>query len=254
MGKTVQGGGAVSRPKVSVLYAPGTNCHFELIEAFRLAGADASMVLLTADLLSGKRKLSGCDILALPGGFSFGDHIAAGRIFSLDLVHRLRDQLLEVRTKRIPVIGICNGFQVLVNTGLLPGTGEIGLPDALLDRNRVATFVSRWVTLVAQKSAGCIWTDGLDGRSFRMPTAHGEGRLLLPGSFDDKRTVFRYGSLSGTEEFPLNPAGSPAGRAGICDPSGLVLGLMPHPERAVYPWLGSEDGLAIFRAGVAAVK
>jgi phosphoribosylformylglycinamidine synthase subunit PurQ / glutaminase len=244
----------VSRPKVSVMYAPGTNCHFELIEAFRLAGADASVILLTADLIAGRRKLTDCDLLAIPGGFSFGDHIAAGRIFALDLVHRLRDQLLDVRRKRIPVIGICNGFQVLVNTGLLPGTGEIGLPDALLDRNRVATFVSRWVTLFAQNDTGCVWTKGLDGGSFRMPTAHGEGRLLFRGPFDEKRTVFRYGYTEGTEDFPANPGGSPGGRAGICDPTGLVLGLMPHPERAVYPWLGSEDGLAIFRAGVTAVR
>jgi phosphoribosylformylglycinamidine synthase I len=244
----------VSRPKVKVLYSPGTNCHFETIEAFRLAGADASITLLTADLLAGRLSLAGCDLLALPGGFSFGDHIAAGRIFALDLVHRLRDQVLEVRRRRIPVIGICNGFQVLVNTGLLPGTGDIGHPNALLDRNRVATFVSRWVTLVAQKDTGCVWTRGLEGRSFRMPTAHGEGRLLLPDSFDEKRTVFRYGTADGTEDFPANPGGSPLGRAGICDPSGLVLGLMPHPERAVFPWLGSEDGLAIFRAGVKAVQ
>ena len=244
----------MSCPKVSVMYAPGTNCHFELIEAFRLAGADASVTLLTTDLITGRKTLAGCDILALPGGFSFGDHIAAGRIFALDLVHRLRDQLLEVRRRRIPIIGICNGFQVLVNTGLLPGTGDIGLPNALLDRNRVATFVSRWVTLFAQKGSGCVWIRGLEGRSFRMPTAHGEGRLLLPDSFDEKQTVFRYGTAKGTEDFPANPGGSPAGRAGICDPSGLVLGLMPHPERAVFPWLGSEDGLAVFKAGVEAVR
>ena len=244
----------MSRPKVDILYAPGTNCHFELLEAFRLAGADPSLRLLTDDLIGGKRRMHDCDILALPGGFSFGDHIAAGRIFALDLVHRLRDQLLELRAKRIPVIGICNGFQVLVNTGLLPGTGRIGHPDALLDRNRVATFVSRWVTLFVQKGTDCLWTKGIEGRALRMPTAHGEGRLLLPDRYLERQTVFRYDCMEGTEDFPANPNGSPYGRAGICDPTGLILGLMPHPERAIYPWLGSEDGLEIFRAGVAAVK
>lgn len=244
----------MNRPKVNVLYAPGTNCHFELLEAFRLAGSDPKLCLLTDDLTGGKQKMVECDILALPGGFSFGDHISAGRILAIDLVHRFKDQLLKIREKRIPIIGICNGFQVLVNTGLLPGTGEIGRPDALLDRNRVATFVSRWVTLFAQKGTDCVWTKGLEGRPLRMPTAHGEGRLLLSRQFDEKRTVFRYGSAEGTEYFPANPNGSPAGRAGICDPTGLILGLMPHPERAIYPWLGSEDGLAVFRTGVGAVK
>jgi phosphoribosylformylglycinamidine synthase I len=244
----------VSRPRVHVLYAPGTNCHFEMMDAFRLAGAEPSLRLLTDDLIRGKVKFADCDMIAIPGGFSFGDHIAAGRIFALDLVHRLRDGLLEARQKQILMIGVCNGFQVLVNTGLLPGTSEIGNPDGLLDRNRVAVFVSRWVTLHAQAGSPCVWTKGLEGRSLRMPTAHGEGRLCVPDGFEDRNTVFRYGTLEGTEIYPDNPNGSIEGRAGICDPTGRILGLMPHPERAIYHWLGCEDGLAVFKAGVEAVK
>jgi phosphoribosylformylglycinamidine synthase subunit PurQ / glutaminase len=244
----------VRKPKVLVLYAPGTNCHFEMIEAFRMAGAEPSLCLLTDDLIRRRRSLSEADLIGFPGGFSFGDHLAAGRVFALDLVHRLKEGLMEAREKRILMIGVCNGFQVLVNTGLLPGTAEIGRPNALLDRNRVAKFVSRWVELHVQPGTPCVWTRGLEGKALSMPTAHGEGRLCLPEDFDDGRTVFRYGTAAGTESFPANPCGSPAGRAGICDPTGLILGLMPHPERAIHPWHGSEDGLEVYRQGVAEVR
>lgn len=243
----------MNRPRVKVLYAPGTNCHHETADAFHLAGAEPSICHLTGDLLAGKEKLFKSDILAIPGGFSFGDHLAAGRIFALDLITRLKDQLFEVREKCIPIIGICNGFQVLINTGLLPENGKIGHPTGILDQNLSAVFESRWVTLYVQKT-NCLWTQNLEGESLLMPVAHGEGRLLLPEDFDDKQTVFRYGTPSGTDTYPDNPNNSPEGRAGICDPSGRILGLMPHPERAIYPWLGSEDGLKIFKTGVESVK
>ena len=218
----------MSKPKVHVLYSPGTNCHHETAQAFSLAGADPVLCHLTADLLSERVAMSDCDMIAIPGGFSFGDHLAAGRIFAIDLIHRIQDQLLEVRAKKIPVIGICNGFQVLVQTGLLPGTGELGKPNAVLDRNMSAKFESRWIEIFTQNTS-CIWTQGLAEQSLKMPVAHAEGRLRLPSDFNDGNTVFRYGKSEGTMNYPDNPNGSQAGRAGIMDPSGTILGLMPHP-------------------------
>jgi len=237
------------KPKVKVLYAPGNNCHHELLQAFRMAGAEPTLCLLTADLLSGQQALTECDIIAIPGGFSFGDHVAAGRLFALELNTRLADQLKEAREKQIPMIGICNGFQILVNTGLLPGSAEVGQPDALLDTNATASFESRWVDMHIEKT-NCIWTQGLEGQTLSIPVAHGEGRLMLPENYDERLTVFRYDG----DGYPANPNGSLGNRAGITDATGRILGLMPHPERAIYNWSPSSQGLRLFETGVNAVK
>lgn len=243
----------MTRPKVFVLYAPGINCHQETMAAFEMAGGRPQLCHLTDDLLKGRFSLTDCDILAIPGGFAFGDHIAAGRIVAIDLITRLRDQLQAVREKGILVLGICNGFQILVNTGLLPGTSTVGEYDALLDRNRSAVFESRWIWMRVEPSC-CVWTEHLTGDILNVPVAHGEGRLRLPDGFDDRQTVFRYTGPNGETGYPYNPNGSPGDRAGICDPSGRILGLMPHPERALFPWFRSQDGIRLFRAGIDAVR
>jgi phosphoribosylformylglycinamidine synthase I len=236
------------KPKVYILYAPGNNCHHETAHAFKMAGASPEIVHLTDDLIGRKIKITDCDIMAIPGGFAFGDHLAAGRIFALDLVYRLQDALIDLREKRVPILGICNGFQVLVNTGLLPDN-QIGRPVCILDRNRSAVFESRWVTLRVNKT-NCIWTQGLENSTLHVPVAHGEGRLRVAEPFPDDQTVLQYHR----DEYPWNPNGSPGNRAGICDSSGTILGLMPHPERAIYSWNESQDGLNIFRQGVNAVR
>jgi phosphoribosylformylglycinamidine synthase len=240
------------KPRVKILYAPGINCHHETADAFRRVGAEPKFSHLF-DLILGKERLRDCDLLTIPGGFAFGDHAGAGRVLAIDLIHKIRDQLVETLERKIPILGICNGFQALAHTGLLPDGNAFGIPRVFLDRNRSAVFESRMTTVFVQESP-CLWTRGLAGRILRIPVGHGEGRLFITGDWDDRQTVLRFGLAEGSEEYPDNPNGSPGGRAGICDPSGRIFGLMPHPERAIYPWLESEDGLTIFQSGVDAVK
>ncbi len=238
----------MSEAVTALLYAPGTNCHEETAAALERAGGQSELVLLR-DLLSGASVLSRYQAAIIPGGFSYGDHLGAGRVFATVLVAQLRDQLTEFLDAGKPLLGVCNGFQVLSEAGILPGRAPGGHGMALLD-NESAHFEDRMVRLLVSDERSP-WTAGLSGRVLQMPSAHGEGRPLVgaaaPGC--GGRVTFRYVDAGGgpTAEYPHNPSGAPGGVAGVSDSSGLVLGLMPHPERASMSVHESQDGFEIFR-------
>ena len=255
----------MGKPRVMVLRAAGTNCDRETAEAFRLAGARAERVHVM-QAVTGERKLSEVDILVAPGGFSYGDDIAAGKVFAVELECRLGDALREFVAAGKLILGICNGFQVLIKTGLLPGPefGPAG-EAATLTWNFSGRFEDRWVHLSAPSNV-CVFTRGLE--TLELPVAHAEGRFVT-ASDSVRAKMHSQGQVSllysrpdgGEPAYPDDPNGSVDHIAGICDPTGRILGMMPHPERFVsryhHPrWTRQPandregDGLALFRNAV----
>jgi phosphoribosylformylglycinamidine synthase len=258
------------KPKALILRSAGANCDTETAHAFERAGATSELVHLNR-LLERPAALRDVQILAIPGGFSYGDDISAGKILARQLSHHLYEPLRDFIAAGKPIIGVCNGFQVLVKTDLLPGsincrTGQL----CTLTNNDRGRFVDRWVHLAAVSNK-CIWTAGL--ARLDLPIAHGEGKFVCAD--DDVRRALRandqialvYTKADGAPaqgEFPDNPNGSTDDIAGICDESGLIFGLMPHPERHLesfqhpaHAWqtsvkseLTAGAGLAIFQRGV----
>lgn len=257
------------KPTVLIPVAPGTNRNEEMAMAFRAAGAETNQVPL-AVLRSGEVKMMDHQILAIPGGFSYGDALGAGRLLGLDLAGWFSDQMMEARDRNMPIIGICNGFQALVKAGLLPGdvgaTTASGRPveiTATLTENRNSRFECRWVELLPEAS----WSPWMADLTepIRCPVAHGEGRFVasdLSALEHAGRVAFRYGDGTGVSAglaYPSNPNGSAGDIAGVVDQSGLVLGLMPHPEDHVLerqdPHRRRQLGgrcLPLFEAGVRA--
>ena len=244
------------KPRTLILRTAGTNCDGETAHAFELAGSDVERVHLNR-LLENPAMLHDYQILAIAGGFSYGDDIAAGKILANQIAHHLREPLRKFVDAEKPVIGICNGFQVLVKTDLLPGNlaGEAG-QTATLTHNDCGRFVCEWVKLRAVGHK-CIWTAGLG--ETELPIAHGEGKFLPKN--DAVLNALRENDQIALVYAENNPNGSTADIAGVCDDTGLVFGLMPHPERHVsalqHPaWTsrgGSEGegpGLTIFRNAV----
>jgi len=248
---------------VCILRTAGTNCDLETDFAFQKAGAATKPVHIN-QLLRGRANLAGYQVIVIPGGFTYGDDIAAGKILANELRYGLGEQLHEFIDRGGAMLGICNGFQVLVKAGLLPGPFAPGVQQKVtLTNNDSARFEDRWIHLAVPPNKS-IFTDGIS--SLYLPVAHGEGKfvadpLMLQEIIDSRQIVFRYVNERGDEDgYPWNPNGSVHSIAGICDDTGRVLGLMPHPERHAlgvqHPqWtrhgLKPEgDGMAVFRSVV----
>jgi phosphoribosylformylglycinamidine synthase len=245
-------------PTVLILRAPGANCDRELAFAFERAGARADLVHVN-QLRADPGRLRDAQILAIPGGFSYGDDVAAGKILAAQLQNFLADAVREFRNAEKLVLGVCNGFQVLLKAGIIMPADEDG-PLATLAHNTSGRFGDRWVELTATPGK-CVFLKGYE--SMLVPVAHGEGRFvcrkdwILKGFAQANQIVLRY---AGPDVFPHNPNGSEGQVAGLCDATGRVLGLMPHPERHALPtqhprWhrdglKPDGDGMLLFRNAV----
>jgi phosphoribosylformylglycinamidine synthase len=254
--------------KACVLFAAGTNCDQETAAALAMAGAQPEVIHVNR-LLNREVTLDSFAILVIPGGFSYGDYIASGRVLANEIRHHLRQDLLRFHAAGKLVMGICNGFQVLVKAGLLPAFSEPFEPQSVtLDSNDSARYEDRWVHLEVLESP-CPFTIGLSS-PIELPVAHAEGKFLARdgGTIvrlrQSRQVVLRYVTRDGEPaRFPENPNGSEDGIAGICDPTGRIFGLMPHPERFVrsehHPaWQRGRatrvDGIRLFENAVAYAK
>lgn len=236
-----------AKVRVLVPTGYGLNCEAETAAAFGLLGAHVEQRHV-GDLLAAPEQLHEFDVLAFIGGFSFGDHVASGRVFANRLRFRLGDQLARFVGEGGLVIGMCNGFQVLVKLGLLPGPlGEQGDASDRLAPQRASVIVNErigyrdgWVRLVSESHSPCVWLR--DVATLECPARHGEGRLVFADAALEAQLAaagqicLRYVDGEGrpTEAWPANPNGSPGGAAALCDESGRVFGLMPHPEAFLY--------------------
>ena len=255
----------MSKPKVLILRAPGTNCDQETGYAFEKAGAEATYVHIN-QLMEDASILEKSQILCLPGGFSYGDDIGAGRVLASQMQSKLADAISEFHDAGKLVLGICNGFQILIKTGfLLPGDDD-GLP-ATLTWNNHGRFIDTWVNLKAD-SDKCVFLKGVE--QMYLPIAHAEGKFvardqsIIDGLKTNHQMALTYcrpdGSNGADLAFPDNPNGSTANIAGVCSDSGRIFGLMPHPERFIDPthhprWTrepqGDEgQGMVVFRNAV----
>jgi phosphoribosylformylglycinamidine synthase len=248
-----------------ILRAPGINRDEDAAAAVELAGGHAERVHVNR-VVAGDTRLADYGLLIIPGGFSYGDHLGAGKLLAVDLVHRLGEQLATFVAAGRPLIGICNGFQVLVKAGILPGettndqrpkTNDQRLADmegdrssfvvhrssvvATLTDNESGRFECRWVRLAADPASRCVFTRGIE-RPIEVPIAHGEGRFVardaaaLAALRERGQVALRYVAASGAPaRYPDNPNGSDDAIAGVCNLAGNVLGLMPHPEDAILP-------------------
>lgn len=227
----------MSKVVVNVLYAPGTNSHTETLWAFSRVGADARLLLLR-EVLNGDAQLDNGDVMCIPGGFSFGDHMGAGSLEGQLLKHRLSEQFARVVQK--PLLAICNGFQITMRAGVF-GDGVTLLPNACGTFRNIMKQAHD-----VEQSTNSIWLKGLEGQRLYFSCAHGEGRLYVEDK--DASVAAWHAALRYPEG--QNPDGSQENIGGISTNNGMCLGLMDHPERM----LDDEANLEIFRNGVRYAK
>lgn len=266
--------------KAGVLRIEGTNCEEESHLVFKRLGAQSEKVhlkqLIKQDVSSDEeRSLNDYDILMIPGGFSAGDYIRAGAIFGARVKSRLGDELKDFVKSGKPILGVCNGFQILVEIGLLPSIDEImsEVPKAALETNDSNKFECRPSLLKVEDDSNCVFTKNYEeGEEVLYPSAHKEGKFVLSDDLsveeleNNDQVVFRYTTPDDSEpKYPWNPNGSVSNIAGICNLKGNVLGLMPHPERVfsryTHPnWTRDDekrehgDGKAIFESVIQYVE
>lgn len=255
--------------KTLVLRTAGSNCDYETVHAFQHLGSEVSLIHIN-QIVVGKTRLSDFQILAIPGGFTYGDDISAGKILANELKYKLTDQIENFIADGKLIIGICNGFQVLVKAGLLP---EVNLSNGkqlvTLTNNDSGKFEDRWIYL-KPVSKKCVFTRGIEQLVY-FPVAHAEGKFIpknesvLKNLNQNDQIVFQYTNSNGElDGYPWNPNGSFENIAGICDSTGRIFGLMPHPERHFHPthhprWTreglkAEADGVVIFRNAIEYIR
>ena len=253
----------MSQVKALILRAPGTNCDEETAFALQQAGAVTSLVHIS-QLIGHKQRLTDYQILVIPGGFTYGDDLGAGRVLANEIRLRLGADIEGFVASGRLILGICNGFQVLVKTGILPGPMNKP-PGVTLTSNDSGRFECRWVHLGVSEKSRCVFTKGIE--YLYLPIAHGEGKLVAGATaIAHLDAALYYTDERGNRQagYPHNPNGSAADIAGICDKTGRIFALMPHPERHIQPgqhpgWTrgktgNGEGGIKIFKNAVQWIK
>ena len=276
----MRGKSRLKKVKSIVIAGNGINCEMEMAHACRLAGSDVVDIVYLYDLLSGEMKLDDYHFLNLPGGFLDGDDLGSAKAMAHRLKYariagsgeRLEDVILRFIGQGKLILGVCNGFQLMVKAGLLPGfDGRYGRQEVTLTFNDSGRFEDRWVYLKVNPQSPCLFTQGLKG--LYLPVRHGEGKFIpqddptLNRLQEGNLVVLHYSGpdcQNQTMEYPLNPNGAVAAIAGICDPTGRLFGMMPHPEAYLYPvnhprWTREKIpeegmGLAIFRNAITYIR
>jgi phosphoribosylformylglycinamidine synthase subunit PurQ / glutaminase len=245
----------MATPRVIVLTGYGINCDEETAYAFRAAGAAADIVHIN-DLIEDRAMLDRYQVFSFPGGFSYGDDTGSGKALANRIKNNLVDEIRRFAERDTLMLGICNGFQVMVNIGLVPGlSGFTGRAEAALEHNSTFRYQCRWVDLAVERSCPSVFTRGID--RLHIPVAHGEGNFFADDGVLDRiekggLVPMRYVRPEGTRaggEFPFNPNGSMNDIASICDGSGRIMGMMPHPERGMFftqrdDWTRAKEMLA----------